>query len=468
MKAENFRRIRKFSWSDPVVGSRFQVHAIGSALASVHSGGAVIMRTRWFVLLTVAVVAAIGALVYIDEITRSDAALGDLGERQAELASVASALISLAPEHALASLADRQHRGSIILVASRAGGFTTLTGAQVDVPGVVEARALGTRVVRLAPAEAAGLGLPERTAMVGLAPTDGGGTVAVATSAAHQRDRDQAGRLRVALSMLLAAAVMTAFALVVWRKHQSESSLAKGLAVAETARSRDAELDRLYRAATMAALGSGVAHELSTPLGVIVGRTEQVLARVAGDERSIKNLRVILDQTEHINQVVRGLLGLARGAPIALQTVEVRSLVREAAALVEHRFVRADVALVPAIAGRLPEIRCEPLLFKHALINLLLNACEASPPKTTVRVDVHADTGEIAFVVTDEGEGITPQQAARAIEPFFTTKPAGTGLGLAIANEIAKTHRGTLELSQRIPHGTRACIRIPLEPNRQT
>ncbi|MEO8548914.1 MAG: ATP-binding protein, partial [Kofleriaceae bacterium] len=62
-----------------------------------------------------------------------------------------------------------------------------------------------------------------------------------------------------------------------------------------------------------------------------------------------------------------------------------------------------------------------------------------------------------------EGEGIPAEHAARAFEPFFTTKATGTGLGLAIANEIAKTHRGSLDLARRIPHGTRACIRIPLE-----
>jgi two-component system, NtrC family, sensor kinase len=159
---------------------------------------------------------------------------------------------------------------------------------------------------------------------------------------------------------------------------------------------------------------------------------------------------------------VRGLLGLARGAPIALKTTDAHVLVEEATALVQHRFTRANVNLV-AHNGALPEIRCEPLLFKHALINLLLNACDASPAKSTVRVDVEADSKDIAFIITDEGEGITREHAARATEPFFTTKPSGTGLGLAIANEIAKTHRGTLELAQVTPHGTRACITIPLE-----
>jgi signal transduction histidine kinase len=122
------------------------------------------------------------------------------------------------------------------------------------------------------------------------------------------------------------------------------------------------------------------------------------------------------------------------------------------------------VHLLPVVSADLPDVRCEPLLFKHALVNLFLNACDASPPGSTVRVDVHADSVEVAFVVTDDGAGITAADAARAIEPFFTTKAVGhgSGLGLAIANEIASTHRGTLAIAPREPHGTRASITIPV------
>ncbi|MEO6777372.1 MAG: ATP-binding protein [Kofleriaceae bacterium] len=425
--------------------------------------GLQVIRTRWFVVITIAIVAAIGALVYHDETRRSEAALGDLGEHQAELASIAALTLQLAPERAAPQLAARDQHRSVMLLAPANGEFATLTGKHVELPSLIDLVRRGEWMARLSPEEAAAIGLPARTAMVGLAPTLDGGILAVATSAEHQRDRDRRGRLRVLLSMLLAAAVTIGFSLAIWRKQHHEAALARDLAVAEAARARDTELDRMHRVATMAALGSGVAHELATPLGVIVGRTEQVLARVAGDERAVKSLQVILEQTEHIDQVVRGLLGLARGAPIALQTVEPDALVREAAALVQHRFVRADVALEPRLAGPLPEIRCEPLLFKHALVNLMLNACDASPAKSTVHIDVTASATEVAFTVTDEGEGIPAEHAARAIEPFFTTKPTGTGLGLAIANEIAKTHRGSLDLAQRTPHGTRACIRIPLE-----
>jgi two-component system NtrC family sensor kinase len=137
----------------------------------------------------------------------------------------------------------------------------------------------------------------------------------------------------------------------------------------------------------MAALTSGIAHELATPLGVIAGRAEQILAH-AGDDRSAKHAQLILDQVADIDRVMRGLLNLASGAPIALQPVAPRTLVREAAALVEHRFTRAHVALHPDV-GEVPDVRCEPQLLKHALVNLLLNACDAA--KGEVRVDVSAD-----------------------------------------------------------------------------
>jgi signal transduction histidine kinase len=300
--------------------------------------------------------------------------------------------------------------------------------------------------------------------MVGLAQLSDGRRIAVAATAARQRDRDRAGIGRLLLALAFTTALVAAFGGLALKRQRAQLELVRELAVASVARSKDAELEQLSRAATMAAVGSGVAHEVSTPLGVIVGRAEQLLSRAHGDERITKSAQTIIEQAEHVERVVRGLLGLARGAPIALQEVSPRELVREASALVDHRFSQANVHLLPAVGGDLPSVRCEPLLFKHALVNLLLNACDASPPGSTVRVDVQADAVEVAFVVTDEGEGITETDAARAIEPFYTTKPRGqgTGLGLAIANEIASTHRGTLAIVPRQPRGTRASITIPI------
>ncbi len=80
-----------------------------------------------------------------------------------------------------------------------------------------------------------------------------------------------------------------------------------------------------------------------------------------------------------------------------------------------------------------------------------------------MKIETAAD--QVTFVVVDDGSGISPENAARVVEPFFSTKPSekGTGLGLAVANEIAKIHRGALSLEPRTPNGTRAAIRVPIE-----
>jgi signal transduction histidine kinase len=416
-----------------------------------------VLRTWWLVALMITSVIAIGTLAYLDERRRSEQGLDDFGEEQAAVADAIRFAVSAQAGDDVALRQLERDGVRVLIVAPHAEVARTLDGRQVALPGLAD----DTRYLRLAPADAAAIGLSQRTAMVGLAPLADGRRVAVVATAERQRDRDRAGIGRLLMALAFATGIVALFGGIALKRQRAQLDLARELAVADVARAKDAELEQLSRAATMAALGSGVAHEVSTPLGVIVGRAEQLLARASGDERITKSAQTIIEQAEHVERVVRGLLGLARGAPIALVEVAPTELVREASALVEHRFRRANVRLVSEVAPDLAAIRCEPLLFKHALVNLLLNACDASPAGGSVHLEVKADPAEVAFVVTDEGEGITEAAAARAVEPFFTTKPAGTGLGLAIANEIASTHRGALAIGPHKPHGTRASITVP-------
>jgi signal transduction histidine kinase len=238
-------------------------------------------------------------------------------------------------------------------------------------------------------------------------------------------------------------------------------------AQAREQKERDDRLQREGRAATMVTLASGVAHEISTPLGVIMGRAEQLLRQPGQDERAARSLQIILEQSEDIRQVIRGFLGLARGGSPALQSADPAAVLASAVALVEHRFADAKVELRVRPTSALPPIRCDPRLLEHALVNLMLNACDACAAGGggAVEVTARADGAAVAFEVLDDGTGIAPDVAARATEPFFSTKPVeqGTGLGLAIASEIVKSHRGSLEVGPRAgARGTAARVRVPL------
>jgi signal transduction histidine kinase len=149
-----------------------------------------------------------------------------------------------------------------------------------------------------------------------------------------------------------------------------------------------------------------------------------------------------------------------------LDRVAPRAVTEGAVALVEHRFANAEVLISAEIADDLPMIRGDQHLLEQALVNLLLNACDACQPGGHVAIAVSADTVEVTFKIIDDGSGISAANAARVLEPFFSTKPAeqGTGLGLAIASEIVKIHRGTLTLSAGSPRGTEAFVRVPITP----
>ncbi|HEU4407075.1 MAG TPA: HAMP domain-containing sensor histidine kinase [Polyangiaceae bacterium] len=378
-------------------------------------------------------------------------------------------LLSLAPTDLLTSLAPIERPGALVVLVLPDGAqaFHATDGRVVRADEIREALGTGRPSTRLTRPQAARLGLPARIALAGLSNVDAGPLgrwgVAVVATAERLRDREQRAYWRLVLSVGVAAGLVLAFGGVALALQRKELELGRDLALATLRAERDERLERATKAAVMGTLAAGIAHEVGTPLGVILGRAEQLAGRVEGDERAERALRTIVGQAERIDQVVRGFLGLAQGESPAFDRHDPAVLARAAVELVAHRFQRAGVLFLSNVPDDLPRISCNARLLEQALVNLLLNACDACAPGGLVELAVTAGGGRVAFTVTDDGVGIRPEDAARATEPFFTTKPAGkgSGLGLAVASEIVNLHRGSLALGPRAPRGTTAEIRIP-------
>jgi signal transduction histidine kinase len=315
--------------------------------------------------------------------------------------------------------------------------------------------------------EAPTFGLPRRKAVAGVARVAARGRgpwgIVVLASAERIRDRQELDDWRLGLTVVVATGVVAAFGGIARRRMRRALDLERAVVVSAAMREREAALAKADKMATMAALSTGIAHELGTPLSVIVGRVEQVLARVPADERSSAALRIVLEQVERIQRIVRGSLALARGEAPHLTPTAPSLVARRAVDLVRHRFDKADVELVSDVDEGLSLIACDPSLFEQALVNVLLNACEATPKDGRVSLQVRAEEGKILFVVEDDGSGIPDSVAERASEPFFSTKRAqgGSGLGLTIAREIVTHHAGELRVGRRDgQRGTRATIAI--------
>ncbi len=338
-------------------------------------------------------------------------------------------------------------------------------GSTVVASSLDAAVAANVRSTRLSRLDAADLGLPARTAMAGVARIDAGAlgkwVLVVVATAQVERDRGTHAEWRLLLGVTVACGLVLAFGSAALRRQEKQLELAHALEIAALETKRDERLVNANKLATMGAFATGIAHEVATPLGVIMARAEQIAARTDLDERPRRAAEVIVEQADRIDVVIRGFLALARGHTPRLEETRPQALAQAALGLVDHRFAKAGVALTSEVDPTLGVVACDARMFEQVLVNLLLNACEACDRGGNVELSVRSDGERVAFVVDDDGVGIDDEAVARATEPFFTTKPEGSGLGLAITNEIVNHHRGSLMLTARASGGTRAIVDLP-------
>jgi signal transduction histidine kinase len=345
--------------------------------------------------------------------------------------------------------------------------WLSLDGLEARAPLLQRAFAANSRWIPVSPGDAPGLGLPDQAAALSLsgAMDRNGRTwiVAVAGSAFREPGRSLHARWRLAASFLTMGAFLFILAWWALRFQKQELELAREIELRELGRQKDQALSQADRAASMLTLASGVAHEIGTPLGVISGRAAQLACRLPGDERNLRLAQTIQEEAEQINRTVRRFLELARGGTPRSEDFIPVDLAKSAAAMVEHRFQTAGVALALDVPGDLPGMRGDFQLLRHLLVNLLLNACDAC--QRGERVEVRARDGENRMIleVADQGKGIPEELAGRVLEPFFTTKPQGrgSGLGLALAREIVRMHRGEITLERIQPKGTLIRVELP-------
>ncbi len=218
--------------------------------------------------------------------------------------------------------------------------------------------------------------------------------------------------------------------------------------------------------ASVGTLAAGVSHEINNPIGVIKNKVKILRYRVEdGDEQTqlLNELDVVDKHVNRIAKITDGLLQFSRERPFELQPLDLASLLREAADLVRVPFRAAEVELrvTPAVpAGVVVNGSGNHLL--QVLINILLNAKDASEAGSIVALSCSHAGQEVLIEVLDYGQGIESELLEKVFDPFFTTKDVdkGTGLGLAISHGIVARHHGRIEVESEIGRGT--CFRIAL------
>lgn len=234
------------------------------------------------------------------------------------------------------------------------------------------------------------------------------------------------------------------------------------------------ELLQARKMESIGTLAGGIAHDFGNVLAVVMGNVS-VLQREPGlSERTRELLAGIASAAERGSAFTQQLLAYAGGAARSLTAVDLNAILRTAARLLESARPEG-VELGLNLGPDTPEILADTLQIEHVVLNLALNALEASQPPGRVeittgrqklegvaaaRLDVIA--GEYAFLrVHDQGSGIQKEHMERLLEPFFTTKPMGRGMGLATTRAIVRDHLGQIRIESVPGNGTTVTAWLP-------
>jgi signal transduction histidine kinase len=217
--------------------------------------------------------------------------------------------------------------------------------------------------------------------------------------------------------------------------------------------------------AAVGTLTAGLSHEIRNPLNA-AGLQLTVLERrvrkleAAAQEPLLEPLLLVRDEIRRLDHILEDFLQFARPREFQPNAVDVGALLARVQSLLSGQAEQKGVVL-ELEPSRVGPVRGDEERLRQVLLNLALNALEATPAGGRVRFSASALGTEVALYVDDSGPGIPAHVQARLFEPFFTTKASGSGLGLSIVHAIVTQHGGTIEVEDGPMGGARFTVRLP-------
>src|SRR5580658_4901388 len=240
--------------------------------------------------------------------------------------------------------------------------------------------------------------------------------------------------------------------------------VAADLAVAVQLKTLHRQLVWSEKLAALGQLLAGVAHELNNPLTVIMGYGELIGDKIASPQARDQLTRLV-SETRRMKRIIDNLLRFARQGARDTHIVQLSPLVHEVLALCEYYTRKRKVHVDLDIAPSLPSLAVHEDEIKQILLNLFKNssdALEGFAGKKRISIRAYQSGARAVIEVEDSGPGFS--NLNRALEPFFTTKPAGegTGLGLSVCYGIVKQRGGALRIENISPFGARVTVELPI------
>ncbi|MGA9965070.1 MAG: ATP-binding protein [Terriglobales bacterium] len=225
-----------------------------------------------------------------------------------------------------------------------------------------------------------------------------------------------------------------------------------------------AQLAEYEKYSTLAQLALGAAHGINNPLLGIMSHLELEL-KTASDPDQRWEIEQCIAGTKRICATLRGLVNYARPGPLVLSNLSLHRLVTDTLSFLEGQPVLRGKRVQNQVPEDLPNILVDSNQLSQVLMNLLINAAEATPDggQITISANRLTFTDSIEIRISDSGCGIPPDILPHVFEPFFTTKrDKGTGLGLSISHTYVRRNKGEIRIDSVLQHGTTVTITLPI------
>jgi two-component system, NtrC family, sensor kinase len=238
------------------------------------------------------------------------------------------------------------------------------------------------------------------------------------------------------------------------------------------------------RLASLGQLAASVAHEINNPLYSILNLST-LMQRILKDDgipadrlpEFRKHLTHVISETTRVGRIVTDLLAFSRRSRSQKSYANLNEIIKTTVSLLDHKLNLMSVSLDLRLDPKLPEVLCDPSQMQQVVINLVMNAAEATHDSDVRRVTISSryvkQKDSVAIDVKDTGEGMSPELIDKIFDPFFTTKDEGRegkegkglGLGLAVVFGIIQSHRGDIEVDSTPGRGTTFTAYLPLSNN---
>lgn len=215
--------------------------------------------------------------------------------------------------------------------------------------------------------------------------------------------------------------------------------------------------DRLH---VLAELTAGVAHELNTPLGNILGYAE-ILKKSIEDKNKRNDAQKIVTSALSAREIVKKLMYFSCEMPSNFQPIDINIVVKDTCDLLSLQLKQSNKHIEQNLESEPLMVNGDSMQLSQVFINLLLNAKDAIAANEKIFISTKNWNDSIQIKIEDKGHGIPESDLENIFKPFFTKKQHGTGLGLSVAHGIIQSHKGSIEVKSKIDVGTQFIITLP-------